>query len=499
MKFSPQKISVFLVLFLLLLGSFYAYFLTPYADWGDDYAMYVAHAKNIAEGKKYADTGYIPNPTRIICPAFYPPVFPLLLAPAYKIFGLNFVAFKIVILCSFLLFLLFVFKLFQAELNETYALITVLFLGAHPFFFYFITRLVLSDVPFLLFAYIFLFFAYQTFKQGKFTPFRLIILGFLAYLAYGTRTAGLILPLALSGEILLKTLQKKIPRRKSFKILAYFNLSFLFFFFLEKVLIGNETLHWKLLSQMTPETLLSNLLYYPKVFYYYFLWLEEEASFSILSWFKHVVRIGFLVVAVLGFWKRSREKFGMFELFFLGYITMLVLWTGQQGMRFFFPLLPLSLMYFFYGITYFSEKIRKKIPYVFFITSFLFFAIRYYFLFSSQNKIPDGPFRPEIKEVLQFLKKEVPDSSVIMTEYTRTVGLFTHKKVMVWDYAWHPTTKEFWDFTEKYNADYLLFHKNATPFHLWFYTNIEPLVRKDTNHWKKIYDRNNLLIYKKQK
>lgn len=57
----------------------------PGQPWGDDFAMYILHAKNIASGKAYTDTGYIPNPGyAVLGPAAYPPLFPLVLSPVYR-------------------------------------------------------------------------------------------------------------------------------------------------------------------------------------------------------------------------------------------------------------------------------------------------------------------------------------------------------------------------------------------------------------------------------
>src|ERR1700746_244095 len=50
---------------------------------GGDYAAYIMHASNLAEGRPYADLHFIPNPEAMwFIPANgYPPVYPLLLAP----------------------------------------------------------------------------------------------------------------------------------------------------------------------------------------------------------------------------------------------------------------------------------------------------------------------------------------------------------------------------------------------------------------------------------
>src|SRR5262245_23877625 len=57
-------------------------------DWGDDFAMYVSHARNLVEGRDYSDTGYIFNPHYShVGPRNYPPVTPLLLTLPYAAFG----------------------------------------------------------------------------------------------------------------------------------------------------------------------------------------------------------------------------------------------------------------------------------------------------------------------------------------------------------------------------------------------------------------------------
>src|ERR1700753_2835241 len=63
--------------------------LEDFVPWGGDEALYVMHARNLAEGKPYADTLYIFNPANAIHPAASPPGLPLILAPAYRLAGEN--------------------------------------------------------------------------------------------------------------------------------------------------------------------------------------------------------------------------------------------------------------------------------------------------------------------------------------------------------------------------------------------------------------------------
>ncbi len=68
------------------IGTFHAAPVRQGHLWAD-FAMYVHHAQNIAEGHPYTDTGYIFNASMMVGPN-YPPVFPVL-GTIYSVSGLN--------------------------------------------------------------------------------------------------------------------------------------------------------------------------------------------------------------------------------------------------------------------------------------------------------------------------------------------------------------------------------------------------------------------------
>jgi hypothetical protein len=53
----------------------------------DDFAAYVMHAANLVEGRPYTFIHYVPNPQALwLVPTNgYPPVYPMILAPAYRV------------------------------------------------------------------------------------------------------------------------------------------------------------------------------------------------------------------------------------------------------------------------------------------------------------------------------------------------------------------------------------------------------------------------------
>lgn len=145
----PKGSIVLLWSVLSLICGFYLLTLREGHNWGRGFSMYILHARNIAEGQAYADTGYIFNPDNPIAPRSYP----LLLAPIYRLFGLNLEAMKVEIVLFFIAWLYIIFRVLEKELlfRERLALITLL--GLNPYLWSFKDN-ILSEIPFVFFLYL---------------------------------------------------------------------------------------------------------------------------------------------------------------------------------------------------------------------------------------------------------------------------------------------------------------------------------------------------------
>src|SRR3712207_6697160 len=97
-----RRHAVFLAVFVLL-ALLYFSTIRPGHDWGGDFSVYLAEARNLARGMPYTHSTYVPPaesaPTP---PAVSPPLTALVLAPVYAIRGLDYIALKaelIIFLC----------------------------------------------------------------------------------------------------------------------------------------------------------------------------------------------------------------------------------------------------------------------------------------------------------------------------------------------------------------------------------------------------------------
>ena len=105
------------------------------SEGGGDYAMYIHHAKNLATGVPYAETGYIMNPHYPgLGPQSYPPGYPLLLAPVYRWSGMDLRMMKVQGILLFIAFLPLYFLLVRRELSRASALVALLITGLCPVF-----------------------------------------------------------------------------------------------------------------------------------------------------------------------------------------------------------------------------------------------------------------------------------------------------------------------------------------------------------------------------
>jgi len=175
--------------------------LRPGQSWGDDFALYLLHARNIAEGRPYAETSYLHLAGSPLGPSAYPPGLPLLLAPFYHQFGLDFTAFQRVVVVCLALGLSAACLLFRRDLTPGYLLMFAGFTAFSPILWDFKEN-VLSEFPYMLFLYgSALALARPPGSPGISERLHGLLAGLLVGAAAGTRTIGLLLlpALALSG------------------------------------------------------------------------------------------------------------------------------------------------------------------------------------------------------------------------------------------------------------------------------------------------------------
>jgi hypothetical protein len=416
------KHAVLLLGTIAVLGGVHLATLREGQEWGDDFGLYVAHARNIAEGRPYDDTGYLYNPQNaVVSPRSYPPVFPLLLAPMYRLFGLDLAAMKAFVVLLFMAALLVLGTLFRKRLPFPYALACLVLFAVNPYVWQQKDRL-LSETPFMLFAYLALLLAERAAEANQ-TRTRCVawglVAGFTAYLAFGTRTVGVVLLPSILGVELLR-------RRR----LGMASLSILTAF---AVCVGVQKYF---LPSNGSASYLDQLVFDPLRF--------ARIGLSLVKGMGDFVANGYsgaacaflygclLVLAGTGYVARLRNGPTVYELFIAFNFMLLTVWpAAESNQRFLLPLLPLFFLYVGEGLCLLRQRLPRP-------TEALAVAATLAVLVSNAclytrldfGPIRDGVSTPEAIALFDWIRASTSPKNAFLFQKPKTIALYTRRAAM---------------------------------------------------------------------
>ena len=331
----------------LVIAAVYLSHLAPGHNFGDDdFGAYVMHAANLVEGRPYTAIHYIPNPETlwlVVPPEGYPPVYPSLLAPVYRIWGLNLRPLKVMTVLCFAGFLLVFSEFLRPYLSPLLSSCALLVVGFNPAFWGHRNAL-LAEFPYLLFSFAALLAIQRAYRNLSADQWRIgtaALVGLLVYLAYGTRIVGIVL---LPALVLADLIKFRKPSRFLMSALV--------------VAIGLITLQNLLIFapagysgalQHSVRMGLGNALFYAKTLSY--AW---QNGFS--KKVQIIFALLFTALAAMSFVRSLWTRRSATEFYLLGYVAVLLLWRAEIGMRGLLPILPL---YFAFGLESFGWIVNR--------------------------------------------------------------------------------------------------------------------------------------------
>ncbi len=476
-KQSPFK--SYLLLILIPITIFYLLTLRPGHDWGGDFAQYIGHAKNIASGKPYAEIGYI------YCPYYptkgpreYPPGFPMLLAPIYRIFGLSFLAFKLEIL-AFLLGSTIVLVLFSREyLSDVSKGVFILLFAMNPY----VVSLkdhVISDIPFLFFVFVFLVWTNKVYESKGFTLKAAAICGVLIFVSYLIRGPGLLLiPTLLVYDVYS---HRKISGFALIAVSVSVVLTLL-----SKVFFHSETSYVEQFLRWRPGVVPYNIRYYLSAF------SELWPQIAGIQASKYVLFVSASLLAAVGLGVRRRISIG--EIFLAGYVALILLFPFRQGLRYFLPVIPFYFLYLLVGVE-FATKMVKQVAIRRIIVGLLAsLACASYLsgltvIVRDSSSLPDGPFVPEATEMFGYLREKTsPDATVVFTK-PRVLALFSGRSATA-----YPLSQDD-EFVLKYfkdvGVDYVIADLNSEDDTQY----LIPIIRKRPSDFQEVFRNERFAVY----
>jgi hypothetical protein len=394
---------------------------------GGDFAVYIEQSQALISGESQdlyeANQFAMDYSDRHIGPYLYPVGFPLMLMPLTWLFGMNFIAYKLLLLLFFLLTGAMTYMLFYARFpRKIWALMIVAFL---MFNYYFIAYLdfVLSDIPFLFFSLLAIFFLEQYRKSNN--PWLQALIGVIIAIAFMIRTTGITLLITLWVMHLYDDWGMLSRKKLKYLLTNWFRLIPYVLFVVGLILnrmfyIHGEQNHIDLLQETSLPLIFSNLVFY----------LSEIKKFLVLyypgfSIILLILSIPPVFAGILMNWRRDL----IYLIFISGILGIYALWPEREGVRFIFPIIP----FYFYFLLKGLLNIHKILPkwHLNLVPFLLMFMILIQGIFYSYRDFFQGNsadiLAPESIETFEYIKTNTTRDDLFIYWYPRTLRLMTDR------------------------------------------------------------------------
>jgi 4-amino-4-deoxy-L-arabinose transferase-like glycosyltransferase len=464
---------------IVAIGGLHLATLRPGHEWGDDFSLYVAHARNLAEGRPYADTGYVYNPHfPSLSPRTYPPGFPLLLAPVYRICGMDLQAMKAFVVLLFAVFLWVLSILLRRRLPLPYVLACLLLVGLNPRVWQHKDRL-LSEVPFMLFAYLALLLAERACAGEQ--PARRsltwgILAGLTAYLAFATRTVGVVLVPAMLGCDFLRRRRLGLG---SLGVAAAFAAGVL----VQKTVLPLDGSYLDQLEFDPIRYILTSVSLVKGMG----LYVENGYSAGGLA----VLYACLLALAAPAFVLRLRERPTSCEWFAAGNLLLLAVWPYPEQ-RYLMPLLPLFFLHVCEGLHRLANTRwgRLELP----AAAGLALAILVSYA-GSYSRLEVGPphqgvSTPEATALFEWVKTHTRPEDVLLFQKPRALALYTGRRAS----AHHvpASDADLWHYLRQIGSTHLIVCRQFENSRLV----LEPFVARHAGSFRKVYGDDVFAVYR---
>lgn len=407
------------LLIIAFVALFYALTIHPGLPWGDDFAMYLMHARNLATGMPYSATGYIYNPARPdIGPPSYPPFFPAIIAPSVAIAGFNTRLLKGEVAVCFLAALWLIYVYVRRQVPQPYAVGIVAVMGLSPYCWQ-LRDNIASDMPFLLL----LFLTYHQLAESDRKQWKSVgnafFVGLLMHLCFACRIAGIVvLPSLFAFELL---------KRHGFPRPGVWISS--------GVALSGMILQVSMLRGVTEYA--QGVGWSRAVMFQHlreYIWSLRNDWFhlgGIAGWIALAI-LGLL--GLLGYFLVCKRALSAMEIFVAAYTAMIALWASDQDLRFLLPLLPLGLMYASVAVVRLREFGFKRISLGLTAVAVLIFVASdaTYYLRAHYGPTPGGTNDQGFVDVAQFVREATPPDATIIFSKPRLLALVSNRKSAVY-------------------------------------------------------------------
>jgi hypothetical protein len=209
------------------------------------------------------------------------------------------------------------------------------------------------------------------------------------------------------------------------------------------------------------------------------------------------------LVAFVGYIRTIYLKVDIYEIFFVLYLGVIILFPAFQGLRYLIPIIPLYVYYSLNGIKYLEERTSWKN--LIFIAVVVIIGASYIGKYMTEDFGPVryGVNRDESVELFRYIKENTGEKDVIIYWKPKALALYAGRKVSI-----YPTEKDdtvLWKYFNEIGAkyfiigpDYIFFGKHS----IYSYDVKQPegyyreFIKRNNERFEEIYKNNDFKVYR---
>lgn len=439
-----KELWLLAILLVLSLPLFFLNIHDTHSAGGDDYALYIKEAQNIAEGKPFYQSNYVFNKYNdCYSPPQYPPGYPLLLAPVIKICGLSISAlcyFNTIVAACLLVCFFFFFRKYMSTMAAVCLAVIISYSGIMIG----LKQTIVADIACLLFAMLYLLLR----QAHKASVMRSSLMGLCAAMAVLIRTQAILLPLA-EVLLLLYYITTQLSSRKfkakdalnnpSLIALGVFALLSLLF---SKLIFPTPASASGFYVTFLGITLQKGILTIVRDNINFFLetiqaFFHYDTQNSIRTAIVTIMESAGLVLCITGFIISITRKLSFIDVFFM-LMCGLMLYYPIHDARYFLPAIAIVFLYCYIALQKILPSVTTIRPLYLgmaFCAIYLFAGLKHL----RETTLPPSGYVPEQKDyqAFSYLKQNVKPDELIVCARPRLVTLYTDRKCII--HAWqHP-------------------------------------------------------------
>lgn len=410
-------------------------------SFGDDWAQYMQEALNIANGKPYYLSSWIYNPLNTTyAPPYYPPGYPLLMAPVAKIFGLSIVP-QLYLNALFTCIILFTAYYYYARFTQRTIALCLAIILAYLSIIISLKGHLLSDLPCT--AVTLLYLCLRVHKK-QWNVVKVILLGLLAAFAMLIRTQSVVI---LCAELLLLLLSFRSSRKSGATKWDLWGplfvvISGLFFYtiwsrFLLPSPIDGLGFYVNLYREAWEQgrvwyMLGDNMNYLLGLFNEVLYHKMNDAFFQ---FFVSLITMSSVFLVLLGLVQKIKQGIDFSVMFFVLMCFLIIITPVHQGLRYFLPAVPVFILLAAKGAGVVASalfRLRSQTIALLFLIIFLLLGYDDYERSihidkeSAMNHMDSAAFR--------FIAHNVDNGDIVLSSKPRLLALFTGKSTM--NFSW---------------------------------------------------------------